>query len=483
MTHLTHEELSARLDDALTPARAAETDRHLASCESCRTALADLAAQDEALGHVLTHEPGEAYFESFAARVEDRIRAAGLRGAQAKWGGGLRSWLRSPRRLAVAGVVAAVLGGAALVIVTARMDRPEQALLESRPVARAIAPSPAAPKEQAAAPEEAQLKARANQAMKDDRLAALPPAVEKTSALEEQSRARQQGDAKNEAAAPPSAVSSRAMAAPRTDADAGAPAPPGAAAQPPSAAMAQPSAGGTLAQRKAAPANEAPALARDESKLQNFGFNKAAGATLCGRVVSTQGKPVVGAVVALADLGLTVQTDTQGNFCFDAPAGSHPVTVLAVGYKQGHGQGKTGAEQPLEIRLSPVPVLEAPLTQAPSLDTRSAQIAGAFAGTPASVRNGADQAEALFAKARASGSAPDYDAAAARWQKLLPGRTGAALEETRFRLAEARYQAWQAAPNATRAHAAEDALIAYLRYAGTGAKRDQAASWLSRVLR
>jgi hypothetical protein len=200
-------------------------------------------------------------------------------------------------------------------------------------------------------------------------------------------------------------------------------------------------------------------------------------------VVSTQGKPVVGAVVALADLGLTVQTDAQGNFCFDAPAGSHPVTVFAVGYKQGHGQGKTGAQQPLEIRLSPVQVLEAPVTQAPSLDTRSAEIAGAFAQTPASVRTGADQAEALFAKARASGSAADYDAAAARWQKLLPGRTGAALEETRYRLAEARYQAWQAAPNATRAHAAEDALIAYLRYAGTGAKRDRAASWLSRVVR
>jgi RNA polymerase sigma-70 factor (ECF subfamily) len=108
MSHLTPEELSARFDDALTPARAAETDRHLASCEICRAALAELAAQDDALGRVLSHDPGEAYFGSFAARVEDRIRAAGMRGAQAKWEGGLRSWLRSPRRLAMAGVVAAV---------------------------------------------------------------------------------------------------------------------------------------------------------------------------------------------------------------------------------------------------------------------------------------------------------------------------------------------------------------------------------------
>jgi hypothetical protein len=99
------------------------------------------------------------------------------------------------------------------------------------------------------------------------------------------------------------------------------------------------------------------------------------------------------------------------------------------------------------------------------------------------VRAATDEAEALYAKAHASGSAADYDAAAARWQRILPGRTGAALEEARFRLAEARYQAWAAEPNTTRSHAASEALIAYLRYANTGAKRDQAASWLSRVLR
>jgi hypothetical protein len=476
MNHLTPDELSARLDDALTPARAAETDRHLASCETCRAALAELAAQDDALGRVLRHDPGEAYFGSFAARVEDRIRAAGMRGAQAKWEGGLRGWLRSPRRLAMAGVVAAVLGGAALVIITARMDRPEQALLESRPVARAIAPPPATPKEQAATPEEApELSARANEAMKDDKLAALPP--------QQEAGARQKELAKNEVVSPaPSAVSSRAMVAPRTDAEAGAPAPPSASlAQPPSAAMA-PSPGGTLAQRKAAPAM-GEAFTRDQSpKLESLNFNQAT-TSLCGRVVSTQGRPVAGAVVALGDIGLTTQTDTQGNFCFDAPAGSHPVTALAVGYKQGQGQGQTGAAQPLEIRLSPVQVLEGPEPKAPSLETRRAEIAGAFAEAPPSARTAADEAEALYAKARASGSAADYEAAAARWQKIVPGRTGAALEESRFRLAEARYQAWAAEPNPTRQHAASDALIAYLRYANTGAKRDQAASWLSRVLR
>jgi hypothetical protein len=130
-----------------------------------------------------------------------------------------------------------------------------------------------------------------------------------------------------------------------------------------------------------------------------------------------------------------------------------------------------------------VQVLEGPAGKSPSLDTRRAEIAGAFAEAPTSVRTAADQAEALYAKAHASGSAAGYDAAAKRWQTIVPGRTGAALEEARFRLAEARYQAWAAEPNATRSHAASEALIAYLRYAHTGAQRDQAASWLSRVLR
>jgi hypothetical protein len=109
--------------------------------------------------------------------------------------------------------------------------------------------------------------------MKDDKLAALPPQAAQQKPPQRQVDAREQALAKDEATGPArSAVSSRAMASPRTDADAGAPAPP------PSAALAPPS-GGTLAQRKAAPATEGSAFTRDQSKLENFTFNKAAGAT------------------------------------------------------------------------------------------------------------------------------------------------------------------------------------------------------------
>jgi hypothetical protein len=121
--HLTHDQLSARLDGEVHWRAAAEVERHLAACAECREALAELAAQEAALKPALTHEPGEAYFESFAARVEDRLRAHGLAGAQRRerpWSQGGLGWLfGTPRGLAWAGAATAVLvAGAAIVLVT-----------------------------------------------------------------------------------------------------------------------------------------------------------------------------------------------------------------------------------------------------------------------------------------------------------------------------------------------------------------------------
>src|SRR4030095_3472822 len=104
---------SAHLATALTGAARAEVERHLEACPECRTALAEMLALDEGLDVALTHEPGDAYFETFARRVECRIRAAGVRGAQERQnrarGPGLWSWWTSPRRLAVTSAVAATV--------------------------------------------------------------------------------------------------------------------------------------------------------------------------------------------------------------------------------------------------------------------------------------------------------------------------------------------------------------------------------------
>ncbi len=81
-SHLTPEQLSALVDGALAGRARDEAERHLATCAACRDALAALSAQEEALRRTLTHDPGEAYFESFAGRVQERIRAADAAGVR-----------------------------------------------------------------------------------------------------------------------------------------------------------------------------------------------------------------------------------------------------------------------------------------------------------------------------------------------------------------------------------------------------------------
>ena len=149
MTHLSTTQLSAHLDHALGGRAAEEAERHLAACESCRMALAALAAQDEALQPALTHVPDEAYFERFPARVEDRLRAAGLAGAQSRGPGFGLGNLFSPRGLAWAGAAATVVVGAGLALMTMREVRPPE--LRDREIPRGLPervapPAPGAPR-------------------------------------------------------------------------------------------------------------------------------------------------------------------------------------------------------------------------------------------------------------------------------------------------------------------------------------------------
>ena len=69
MNHLSDEQLSALLDDALPAGERAACDTHLAGCDACRARLAEISALEESLGKALTHDPGERYFADFAERV------------------------------------------------------------------------------------------------------------------------------------------------------------------------------------------------------------------------------------------------------------------------------------------------------------------------------------------------------------------------------------------------------------------------------
>ena len=106
MKHLTEEQLSALLDDALPAGSRAAAEAHLAGCEACRTRLSEASALDESLGRSLAHDPGDAYFADFAERVGRRIAASAPRPERP------RAW--GFRRLALAGSTVALLATAGL---------------------------------------------------------------------------------------------------------------------------------------------------------------------------------------------------------------------------------------------------------------------------------------------------------------------------------------------------------------------------------
>ena len=145
MNHLTDEQLSALLDDALAPPARATCDAHLASCEACRAKLAELSSLDAALKPALTHDAGEAYFATFAERVGARIAAGGASEEapaapampaspaprRSPW-----AWFISPRGLSLAGGTAALLITAGLAWMRFEHEIPHASLM------RAAAPNP-----------------------------------------------------------------------------------------------------------------------------------------------------------------------------------------------------------------------------------------------------------------------------------------------------------------------------------------------------
>jgi hypothetical protein len=481
--------------------------------------MAALAAQDDALRPALAHDPGEAYFETFADRVEDRLRAAGLRGAQAKsWEGRGLGWLRSPGRLAAVGAVVAVIGGAAIVVVTARLERPAPAVTTLTPalersLARPSEPAPpatSAPGTRASRPEDeaatGNLAAGPEPAERRERVLAKSEeradvAVPGQAPLRETEAAPAPAAGMAQSAPPPvqdqGTAPRRLVTSRRTASGEDVPVNPGAysfAAPPPGAARDQESKSGMPEQpkgglpRRAVPAGEQKLGAQAMSEARAPGATEA---RICGRVTDSNGRPVAGAQVAIADLGLGDSTDADGRFCLAAPAGPHSLAVMAVGYHESRLQvGATREAAETRVTLRPVPVLDRGLEAFTRTGDRNSALAGREAGArdpfavlPESLRTRAEEARRLADRARASGAAEDFDAAAAGWERVVPRVSGDAVQEARYRRAEARFLAWQAGAGESRARAASDALVAYLRYARAGAHRDQAAAWLAQVLR
>ncbi len=474
MNHLTDEQLAARLDGTLTGRALEEADRHLATCARCRDALAALTEQDEALASALSHDPGEAYFATFPARVEDRLRAEGLRGAQKRMRDeGWMGWWTAPRHLAWTAAVASVIAGAAIVLVTTREERMPAAgdrAIEKRldqqeeratppatngPSFRAqlAQPSPAPAMKDQTANERLQKSAAPTHAMPSGPLDAVTTPDAARSGQAAPARMREVGQPSRIVPSGPGAspipvpgggvrVGKQNVAQPMTSAPSAAPPAPEA-----SAMRAEPAPEAVTRQQKtvdeARTTTGAPPMAQG---LAAQGARDAQDVALCGHVLDGEGRAVARAVVTVVALGRTAHSGDQGEFCIDAPPGSYELSVLAVGFEPARMQVRVGGERSdVQVTLNAISVLDgkaaAPAMKlsggaAPANEEKAA--ADPFAGEASDVVTRAKAARAATSAATKSPSAASWQRAAADWNGVVAvAKTPAALGEAHYRAAEA----------------------------------------------
>jgi len=73
MIHLTPQQLSSYMDGELNEVSTELVRRHMGACEECTLKFAALEEQEEQLSHALVHEPGDDFFDRFAAEVERQL--------------------------------------------------------------------------------------------------------------------------------------------------------------------------------------------------------------------------------------------------------------------------------------------------------------------------------------------------------------------------------------------------------------------------
>ena len=131
--HLSNEQLGATRNRALSAGDTAAVERHLAECAGCRERFAELASLDAALAGALEHDPGEAYFASFADRVGARIAREASPVAVDAPRRGLAAWWGSPRKIAWAGGALGLVAVAALVVTLSREHGPQELATQVSP--------------------------------------------------------------------------------------------------------------------------------------------------------------------------------------------------------------------------------------------------------------------------------------------------------------------------------------------------------------
>lgn len=417
--HLTSDQLSALLDGALDGRAREVAERHLAGCAACREALADLTAQDHLLQRALEHDPGEAYFESFAARVEDRVRAGGLSGAQQRVAGGrgLAEWFRSPRKLAWVAGLAAVIAGAGVVLMTSREVRVPD-LRNPEIAGRLESSGPASPPaEGSTSPATDEVRSPADESPATTRPSEMKSQAATKSAPAPSSLRFQSGGtaAKSPGVAPP-AAESRQLTAPSRVREV----------------------------KRNALGEDVPVQRENEIRLP---------------------QPSAPAPAALgADGGARVRK----------PQFAEPMRAFA------RDSGIAAKEEAAGAAPS---APQAAMQKLAQDDARPpASSATIFEDLPAYPRSIARNAQRLTVVAGRLNAASGFDAAAAEWTRLLGHVLGGPLEgETRWQIASARFRAWQLGASRARATRALDAASAFLVSAPPGPQRAQAARWVEQL--
>jgi len=210
---------------------------------------------------------------------------------------------------------------------------------------------------------------------------------------------------------------------------------------------------------------------------------------LCGTVRDRSSRPVFGAEVVVADLGLTTRTDREGRYCIVVPTGERTLSVMALGFETvRRAVSVEGGTTESDLTLEPVTVImERRLLAGGKGERRPSGLlidrsAGDFSTWPLEARELGRQAETKSERAARVRSAAMFDEAAEAWNRALQRVQGRSAEaEASARLAEARFRAWEIAPTPKRRLGAIEALKSCLVRVPVGSARDSVARRLDRV--
>jgi len=241
---------------------------------------------------------------------------------------------------------------------------------------------------------------------------------------------------------------------------------------------------------------------RAEAPALTLSKDGAASTRLCGRVLDPRQQAVAGATVAIADRGLVTKTGDDGRFCFDAAAGLHELSVMAVGYETTRLQVRVeGESSEALVTLRPMSVLDGgamgstspsnPLAKGSSPTTSDGKLEAqshtySYLEQPASAKAGAtlERAREAQRNAQAVGTAGAYDAAASAWSKVVPiANADTGKRDALYSVAAARYRAWQLGTTSSRAKSTRSACDAFLAAEPAGSRKDQVQGWRSQVAR